>query len=150
MNNLQIFDNPEFGQVRMIEIDGKHYAVGSDVAKALEYAIPHKAVRDHCKGVLTWNIPTSGGEQQVLVIPEGDIYRLIIKAADQSQNPRIQEKAERFERWLFDEVLPSIRQTGQYSTKIIPESLKNELLEHDPTSYLIVMQHTLPNNSPLT
>jgi hypothetical protein len=48
------------------------------------------------------------------MIPEGDIYRLIIKAADQSRSPAVKEKAERFEKWLFDEVLPSIRKTGGY------------------------------------
>lgn len=47
MKELQIFNNPEFGQIRMLELDGKPYAVGSDVAKALGYAIPHKAVSNH-------------------------------------------------------------------------------------------------------
>lgn len=114
MNELRIFEHEEFGKVRMVEINGKPYAVGSDVAKALGYAIPHKAVRDNCKGVLTWNIPTNGGKQEVLIIPEGDIYRLIVKAADQSKNEEIRAKAERFEKWIFDEVLPTIRRTGGY------------------------------------
>ena len=114
MNSLQIFKNPEFGQIRMIEINGKPYAVGIDVAKALGYAIPHKAVRDNCKGVLTWNILTNGGEQEALIIPEGDIYRLIIKAADQSKNPEIKIKAEKFEIWVFDEILPMMRKSGGY------------------------------------
>lgn len=85
---------------------GKPYFVGSDVAKALGYVIPHKAVQTHCKGVLKWNIPTSSGNQDVLVIPEGDIYRLIIKSKLPS--------AERFEHWVFDEVLPTIRKIGSY------------------------------------
>lgn len=122
MNELTIFNSPEFGQVRMVEIGNKPYAVASDVAKALEYAIPHKAVRDHCKGVLTWNVLTKGGEQQVLVIPEGDIYRLIVKAADQSRNQEIKVKAERFERWIFDEVIPSIRNTGSYGIQKTPRN----------------------------
>ena len=58
MNELQIFNSPEFGDIRTVEIDGKPYFVGSDIAKALGYAIPHKAVQTHCKGVLKWNIPT--------------------------------------------------------------------------------------------
>jgi len=58
-----------------------------------------------------------GRTQDTKIIPEGDIYRLIIKAADQSKNPEIKAKAEKFEKWLFDEVLPSIRKTGSYSTK---------------------------------
>lgn len=80
LNELQIFQNEEFGQVRTVDVDGKTYFVASDVAKALGYAIPHKAVQTHCKGVLKWNIPTNSGNQDMLVIPEGDIYRLIIKS----------------------------------------------------------------------
>ncbi len=107
MNELQIFENSEFGRVRTVDVEGKTYFVGSDVAKALGYAIPHKAVQTHCKGVLKWNIPTNSGNQDVLTIPEGDIYRLVIK----SQLPT----AEKFERWVFDEVLPSIHKHGMYA-----------------------------------
>lgn len=118
MNQLQVFESSEFGQVRIIERDGKPYFVGSDVAKALGYAIPHKAVQTHCKGVLKWNIPTGGGNQEVLVIPEGDVYRLIIK----SQLPA----AEKFERWVFDEVLPTINHTGGY---IAPQAQMLQFLQ---------------------
>ena len=128
MEGLKIFENTEFGQVRMVEVNGKPYAVGVDVAKALEYANPSKAVIDHCKGVSKLGIPSAGGVQETNVIPEGDIYRLISKAADQSKNPVIKEKAERFESWLFDEVLPSIRANGSYSlTKQIPQTLPEAL-----------------------
>ena len=128
MSDLKIFENTEFGQVRMVEVNGKPYAVGVDVAKALEYANPSKAVIDHCKGVSKLGIPSAGGVQETNVIPEGDIYRLISKAADQSKNPVIKEKAERFESWLFDEVLPSIRANGSYSlTKQIPQTLPEAL-----------------------
>lgn len=116
-NKLQVFKNNEFGQVRMIEVKDKPYAVGSDVSKALGYAIPHKAVRDNCKGVLTWNIPTKGGKQEALIIPEGDIYRLVVKAADQSRNSKIKAKAEKFEKWIFDEVIPELRRIGSYLIK---------------------------------
>lgn len=133
-NQLQIFDNKEFGQVRMLELDGKPYAVGSDVAKALGYAIPHKAVRDNCKGVLTWNILTEGGKQDVLVIPEGDIYRLITKAADQSKNPQIKAKAEKFEKWIFDEVIPELRRTGSYT---VPNSIQAIKLMNQQVGALI-------------
>lgn len=104
---LQIFSNSEFGEIRTITKDDKTYFAGSDVAKALGYAIPHKAVQTHCKGVLKWNIPTNSGNQDVLFITEGDIYRLIMKSKLPS--------AEEFERWVMDEVLPSIRKTGSYS-----------------------------------
>lgn len=107
MNELQIFENSEFGSVRTVEVNGKTYFVGSDVAKALGYSIPHKAIQTHCKGVLKWNIPTNGGNQDVLIIPEGDIYRLVVK----SKLP----DAERFESWIFDEVIPSIRKHGLYA-----------------------------------
>jgi anti-repressor protein len=66
--------------------------------------------------------------QQTNVIPEGDIYRLIVIAADQSRNPDIKEKAERFEQWVFDEVLPSIRKHGGYLT---PEKVEEVLLNPD-------------------
>ena len=106
MNELQIFNSEEFGEIRTITKDGKTYFAGSDVAKALGYAIPHKAVQTHCKGVLKWNIPTSSGNQDVLFITEGDIYRLIMKSKLPS--------AEKFEKWVMEEVLPSIRKNGGY------------------------------------
>ena len=120
MNELQFFNNPEFGNIRMAELEGKPYAVGVDVARALEYAKPSQAVIDHCKGILKLGIPSynqHGAEviQETNVIPEGDIYRLIVKAADQSKNLVIKEKAERFERWVFDDILPSIHRTGMYA-----------------------------------
>ena len=104
--NLQIFKNEEFGKIRTVKKNDVVYFAGSDVAKALGYAIPHKAVQTHCKGVLKWNIPTDSGNQDVLFITEGDVYRLIMKSKLPS--------AERFESWVMDEVLPSIRKNGGY------------------------------------
>jgi len=106
MNQLQIFNNTEFGEVRTTQIDGKVYFVATDVAKSLGYARPSNAVSQHCKGALKQGIPTNGGTQEMNVIPEGDIYRLVIR----SELPG----AEKFERWIFDEVIPSIRKTGGY------------------------------------
>lgn len=106
-NNIVIFSNEDFGQVRTVEIDNKVLFCGSDVAKALGYSNPQKAIRDHCKGVNELFTPTNGGEQKIKFIPEGDIYRLIIRSKLPS--------AERFEAWVFDEVLPSIRKTGKYA-----------------------------------
>ncbi|BAN62928.1 phage antirepressor Ant [Geobacillus thermoleovorans] len=114
MNQLQVFNHEMFGEIRFVEINNNPYAVGNDVAKALGYMRPHEAISTHCKGAVTYRIPTNGGEQTVRVIPEGDIYRLIIKAADQSKNLEIKKKAEEFERWVFDEILPTIRKTGGY------------------------------------
>lgn len=104
--DLQIFNNEEFGKIRTVEKNDVVYFAGSDVAKALGYAIPHKAVQTHCKGVLKWNIPTDSGNQDVLFITEGDVYRLIMRSKLPS--------AERFESWVMDEVLPSIRKNGGY------------------------------------
>ena len=106
MNELQIFNNEEFGSVRTITKDGKTYFVGNDVAKALGYSETAKAIRTHCKGVSEMDIPTNGGIQTMKMITEGDIYRLVIK----SQLPQ----AEKFESWVFDNVLPSIRKNGGY------------------------------------
>lgn len=105
-NEIKIFENPEFGQVRTIEEDGKILFCGSDVAKALGYARPNEAISKHCKGTLKRRTPTAGGIQDMLFISEGDIYRLVVK----SKLPC----AEKFESWVFDEVIPSIRKTGVY------------------------------------
>src|SRR5690606_19661551 len=126
MNRIQAFNHQLFGEIRAVVLDDKPYFVGVDVARALEYSNPSKAVIDHCKGITKLEIPSPGGTQETNVIPEGDVYRLIIKAADQSRNPNIKAKAEQFERWIFDEVLPSIRKHGAYMT--------NETLEKALTS----------------
>lgn len=117
MNALQVFNNQEFGDIRTVVVEDKPYAVGVDVARALEYAKPSQAVIDHCKGIRKLGIPSAGGLQETNMIPEGDIYRLIVKAADQSRNLEIKAKAERFEKWIFDEVIPSIRATGTYASQ---------------------------------
>ena len=106
MNELQIFNNEEFGVIRTVTKDDKTYFVGNDVAKALGYSETAKAIRTHCKGVSEMDIPTNGGVQTMKMITEGDIYRLVIK----SKLPQ----AEKFESWVFDNVLPSIRKNGGY------------------------------------
>jgi anti-repressor protein len=131
MNDLIVFINTEFGKIRVIEIDGKPYAVGVDAARSLGYAKPSQAIIDHCKGIRKLGIPSKnqyGVEviQETNMIPESDIYRLIIKAADQSRSPDIQEKAARFEQWIFEEVLPSIRQHGAYVTTSKMEEIMND------------------------
>lgn len=90
LNQLQIFNNPEFGQVRTVVYNGKPYFVAIDVAKALGYSNPYDAVSRHCKGVVKHEVLTNGGKQKVNIIPEGDMYRLITH----SELP----SAERFER----------------------------------------------------
>lgn len=106
MNELKIFNNPDFGEVRTLEENGEVLFCGSDVAVALGYAKPRNAIGTHCKGALKRGILTAGGNQEMTFIPEGDVYRLIAR----SKLPG----AEQFERWVFDEVLPSIRKNGGY------------------------------------
>lgn len=106
MNELQIFENKQFGQIRTIKENGTILFCGSDCAKALGYTNPSKALSDHCKGVTKRYTPTAGGNQEMSFIPEGDLYRLITHSKLPS--------AEKFESWVFDEVLPSIQKNGGY------------------------------------
>lgn len=110
-NKLEIFKSTEFGSVRTLETtDGKVLFCGKDVAVSLGYTNPLKAVRDHCKeeGVNEMDTPTAGGIQKMKFITEGNVYRLVTH----SKLPN----AERFETWVFDEVLPTIRKHGAYMT----------------------------------
>ena len=127
MQQVMLFENEDFGQLRMIFIDGKQYFMANDVAKALGYSVPKDAITRHCKGAMFQRYLTDGGEQEVKVIPEGDVYRLIIR----SKLP----KAEEFEKWVFDEVLPSIRKTGGYIQETNPYSIKEIVKE---TIYQVV------------
>lgn len=107
MNELTVFDNAEFGQVRTT-IEGESILFcGADIAKALGYSNPSKALGDHCKGVTKRYTPTNSGTQEMSFIPEGDVYRLIVR----SNLPA----AEKFERWVFEEVLPTIRKHGMWA-----------------------------------
>ena len=124
MNELQIFKNEEFGEIRTIEIEGKPFFCGSDVAKALGYTNPNKAVNDHCRAITKCSTPISGKMQEINFISEGDLYRLIVS----SKLPT----AEKFERWVFDEVLPSIRKHGGYisgQAEMSPEELMAKALQ---------------------
>ena len=106
--NIEIFNNEEFGHVRIIEENGSFLFCASDVAKALGYSNIRGTIKRHCRGVLKRYTPTSSGVQEISFIPEGDVYRLIVHSKLPS--------AERFERWVFDEVLPSLRKNGIYIT----------------------------------
>ena len=106
MNEIQIFRNDQFGEIRTLEENGSVLFCGSDVAKALGYSNPSKALYDHCKGVTKRNIPTNGGDQAMSFIHESDLYRLVFS----SKLPT----AEKFTDWVSEEVLPTIRKTGGY------------------------------------
>lgn len=117
MNELQIFQNKEFGEVRTVEVGDKTYFVASDVAKALGYKRPNDAISAHCRWAVKYSIPHPQSITKTLevnVIPEGDLYRLITN----SELPN----AQKFESWIFDEVLPSIRKHGMYA---VDELLEN-------------------------
>lgn len=120
MNDMQVFSNPEFGEVRTIEESGAILFCGSDVAKALGYTNPSKALNDHCRGDLTKRYPivdALGRTQEAIFIPESDLYRLVFS----SKLPT----AEKFTDWVTKEVLPSIRKTGGYALpKDYPAALR--------------------------
>ena len=107
MTDITIFEKAEFGKIRTTIIDGKPWFMAKDVASALGYKDTSYAINAHCKGVGEIQTPTSGGMQTVKIIPESDLYRLILK----SQLP----SAEKFKDWVTSEVLPAIRKTGSYS-----------------------------------
>lgn len=108
MNQLQIFENPEFGAVRTVEIDGEPWLVGKDVAQALGYTNPQKAIRDHVddedKGV---NESFTVNGTQGILINESGLYSLVLS----SKLPT----ARKFKHWVTSEVLPSLRRHGLYA-----------------------------------
>lgn len=118
MNELKLFENPEFGSVRIVTINGEPWLVGKDVALALGYKNPQEAIRNHVddddKGVS--EILTPGGKQSVPIINESGLYSLVLS----SKLPG----ARKFRRWVTSEVLPSIRKTGGYQ---IPQDYPSAL-----------------------
>lgn len=109
MSSIQIFNNPEFGDIRTVDLNGEPWFVGKDIAAALGYSNPQKAIRDHVdaldKGVNEMDTP--GGKQQMPIINESGVYSLIFGSK--------LEGAVRFKRWVTGEVLPTLRKTGSYT-----------------------------------
>jgi len=126
----QLPEEEMLNEIKTVEIDGEIWFVASDVAKTLGYKKPADAVRTHCKekGTVKQGIPTKGGIQDVLLINEPNVYRLIIK----SQLP----SAEAFENWLFEEVIPSIRKKGFYG-KIDRSQVPNFYLRYQDNFHKI-------------
>ena len=108
MNEIQIFNHADFGQIRTVNIDGEPWFVGKDVAQVLGYKNPQEAVRTHIdaddKGVS--EILTPGGRQNLPIINESGLYSLILSSKLPS--------AKKFKHWVTSEVLPSIRRTGMF------------------------------------
>jgi prophage antirepressor-like protein len=132
--DIQIFNNPNFGEVRITEIDGKIMFAATEIATCLGYENPRDAILYHCKSgnVEKRYVAHDNGIGGVYVnfIPEGEVYRLIIHS-------KLKE-AEKFQDWVFDEVLPSIRKTGGYLV-----SKADETSEELISRALIVAQATL-------
>ena len=111
MNDIQIFSNEQFGQVRVIDIDGEGWLVGKDVAIAVGYNRPSEAIRQHCDedDTLKHRIMDGlGRNQETLLINESGLYSLIMS----SKLPQ----AKKFKKWVTSDVLPSIRKHGMYAT----------------------------------
>lgn len=109
MNQIKIFENPEFGKVRTVEIDGKPYFVGKDVAEALGYSKPLNALSVHVEkdDSLKQGLTDSlGRKQETILINESGLYSLILSSK--------LESAKRFKHWVTSEVLPSIHKSGGY------------------------------------
>ena len=108
MNEVQIFNNADFGEIRTIEEGSTVLFCGSDVARALGYSRPNDAVSAHCRATVKRSTPISGKMQEINFIPESDLYRL----AFSSKLPT----AEKFTDWVTEEILPTIRKHGAYMT----------------------------------
>ena len=120
MADIQVFNHPEFGSIRTLDDGERTLFCGADIAKALGYSNPRKALTDHCKGVTKCYSPTNSGEQEMNFIPESDLYRLVFGGKLPS--------AEKFTDWVTSEVLPSIRKNGHYMT---PAALREAILNPD-------------------
>lgn len=116
MNNLQIFNSAEFGEIRTVTIDGEPLFCLSDVCKSLGLTQPSKVKeRLNEKGVNTIPTLTSGGEQKLLYINESNLYKVIFQSR--------KESAERFTDWVTSEVLPEIRKNGSYQKQLSPQEI---------------------------
>lgn len=117
MNQLEIFRNREFGEIRTVTVDGEPWFVGKDIAEIMQYTNTQKAIRDHVdeEDKLTERIVLSGQNREVIFINESGLYSLIFS----SKIPG----AKRFKRWVTSEVLPQIRKTGTYQKPMTPQEM---------------------------
>lgn len=131
MNTLQVFENPEFGSIRTVEIGGEPWLVGKDVAQALGYTNPRDALRKHVDSEDRSAVAIRDGSQDrnMTIINESGLYSLILS----SKLPG----AKKFKRWVTAEVLPSIRKTGSYS---VPAEEAAPLTEKTAADLLAAVQ----------
>lgn len=120
MNDIQIFNNPDFGTIRTVMIDDEPWFVGRDLATALGYKKPETSLRDRVseEDTIKHGTHTKGGIQQLLYVNESGLYSLIFGSK--------LESAKKFKKWVTSEVLPSIRKTGSYNapTMTIPQQIQ--------------------------
>ena len=120
MNDLKIFKNAEFGQIRTVEINGEPWFVAKDITQSLGFGNPRQAISSHVddddKGVSIMD--TLGGRQEMTIINESGLYSLILGSRLDS--------AKKFKRWITSEVIPSIRKTGSYQ---LPQTYADALRE---------------------
>lgn len=126
MGDLKIWENPEFGELRTVEMNGEPWMVGKDVATALGYKNPRDAIARHVdaedKGVVKHDTPS--GEQDMVIINESGLYSLVLCSKLIT--------AKKFKRWVTNEVLPSIRKSGGYiagQDQLTPEELMAKALQ---------------------
>lgn len=123
MNELQIFNNEQFGEIRAVELNGEPWFVGKDVAQALGYKDTVNALKSHVdpddkqRG---WQITTPSGKQDMTIINESGLYSLVLS----SKLPN----AKKFKRWITTEVIPSIRKHGAYMT---PDTMQRFIADPD-------------------
>ena len=120
MNEIRIFDNPEFGEVRTVMIDGEPWFAGRDVCRSLGYAKPTQAIHNNVEEEDTLRkglLDARGIEQETIMVNESGIYSLIFGSK--------LESAKKFKRWVTSEVLPQLRKTGGYKVpQTIPEQIQ--------------------------
>jgi len=118
LSELKIFEHPKFGKIRTIVEDGKTLFCGKDAAEALQYKDTVNALKLHCRWVVKRRVPHPQNPEKDIemnFITEGDLCRLAAK----SELPGANE----FERWIFDEVVPTILRTGTYSAPVVKHSV---------------------------
>lgn len=120
MSEIKVFENSEFGRLQIITIEGKEYFPATECAEILGYKRGRDAISSHCRGAVKYRSNENGILRDKMYIPEGDLYRLIIRSKLPS--------AERFEKWVFEEILPTIRRHGAY---LSPEKVEEVLADPD-------------------
>lgn len=127
MNEIKLFENPMFGEIRSVELYEQVYFVAKDVTNALGYTNSQDAVKRHCRWVAKHDLPHPQAKDKTLevnVIPKGDVIRLV----SNSKLPAAQE----FESWIFDEVIPNVMESGKYEVQ--PQVVETQQAIEQPTS----------------